>query len=622
MTRRSLARTGHAVVLLGLALSFGPAYARQQPPRDAEARTPAVGTGVIAGKVIGATTGQAVRRATVRLSGSELRGGRSAMTDDQGRFTFTALPAGRFTLSGSKPGHVTISYGQKHPGSGRPGTPIQLADGQQLEVSLALPKGGVITGTLLDEHGEPPPGVNVRALRYAMRNGERVLQQAENAQTDDRGIYRIYGLPPGEYIVTATPRNTNLSQALQRVRAEVDLMRRQAESLTQAGDAAAAQRMMERVTAIQSQVPQDDQPVGYAPVYFPGTTNTTGASVVTLGMSEERAGIDFQLQLVRIARVEGLVLFPEGPAPRGIEVRLTPVQELPGVGDIEARTDAEGRFRLSNVAPGQYKLVASGTIRGGRGGSAEAGRGGERGRGGSDRVAVWAAADVFVDGRDITNIALALQPGMTVSGRLVFEGTTAQPPADLTRVRLSLDPVGRNDGLSNDASARADANGRFTLTDVMPGKYRLTAGGASGGWVAGSVEVGGVDTLDFPLEVRPNENVTGAVVRFTDRQTELTGTLQDRRGQPTADYTIIVFPADRRYWVGQARRIQSGRPGTDGRFTFSNLPPGDYRITAVPDPEPGIWYDPAFLEELESVSIRVSLADGEMKTQDLRIAGQ
>jgi protocatechuate 3,4-dioxygenase beta subunit len=229
---------------------------------------------------------------------------------------------------------------------------------------------------------------------------------------------------------------------------------------------------------------------------------------------------------------------------------------------------------------------------------------------------------VFVDGRDITNIALALQPGMTVSGRLVFEGTTAQPPADLTRVRLSLDPVGRNDGLSNDASARADANGRFTLTDVMPGKYRLTAGGASGGWVAGSVEVGGVDTLDFPLEVRPNENVTGAVVRFTDRQTELTGTLQDRRGQPTADYTIIVFPADRRYWVGQARRIQSGRPGTDGRFTFSNLPPGDYRITAVPDPEPGIWYDPAFLEELESVSIRVSLADGEMKTQDLRIAGQ
>jgi protocatechuate 3,4-dioxygenase beta subunit len=616
-------RRGHAIVILSLAIGLIPAQARQDVPRDQRtASTPAVGTGTIVGSVIGGVTGQPVRRARVNLSGSELRGSRSALTDEQGRFAFSALPAGRFTLSASKPGYLNVTYGQKTPGAGRPGTPIQLADGQQLQVALQLPKGGVITGILLDDQGEPTPFINVRALRWMMRNGERTLQQAQSTQTDDRGVYRIHGLPPGDYIVTATPRNTTITQVAQRIEAEMTAIRRQAETLASAGNVEAREQLLARMNLIQAQVPEEDQSAGYGPVYFPGTTSASGAATVTLGVSEERTGIDFQLQLVQVAKVEGVILYPEGPAPQGVQVTLVGTQQLPGVGNVSARTDPQGRFRLSNVAPGQYKLIARGTIRGGRGEPpVDAGRGGGRGAA-ADQIRLWAAADVFVDGRDIANLALALQPGMSVSGRVAFEGTTAQPPSDLTRVRVSLSPVGPSNGLSGSSPGRADANGRFTIANVMPGFYRISASGASGGWVIGSAVVGGVDTLDFPIEIEPNENVTGAVVTFVDRRTEVMGTLQDQRGQPTADYTIIVFPADRRYWVGQARRIQSGRPGTDGRFTFRNLPPGDYRITALPDPEPGIWYDPAFLEELESVSIRFSLADGETKTQDLRIAGQ
>jgi protocatechuate 3,4-dioxygenase beta subunit len=124
-----------------------------------------------------------------------------------GRFAFSALPEGRYNLSASKAGHINGSYGQRSPG--RPGTPIQLADGQKLEVQLQITRGGVITGTVLDEHAEAIPGTPVRALRYVMQSGQRTLQSAGSGQTDDRGVYRIYGLQPGEYIVYATPRNTH-----------------------------------------------------------------------------------------------------------------------------------------------------------------------------------------------------------------------------------------------------------------------------------------------------------------------------------------------------------------------------------------------------------------------------
>ena len=87
------------------------------------------------------------------------------------------------------------------------------------------------------------------------------------------------------------------------------------------------------------------------------------------------------------------------------------------------------------------------------------------------------------------------------------------------------------------------------------------------------------------------------------------------------DYTLIVYPADQRFWTPQSRRIQSARPATDGRFTFRNLPAGDYRLVPVYDPEPGAWFDPAFLLQLESASVRVSIAEGEKKEQHLRVPG-
>jgi hypothetical protein len=132
---------------------------------------------------------------------------------------------------------------------------------------------------------------------------------------------------------------------------------------------------------------------------------------------------------------------------------------------------------------------------------------------------------------------------------------------------------------------------------------------------------GGRDSLDFPLVVGPGTNINDAVLTFADRSTELSGTLQDATGAATSDYSIIVFPASKEYWQPQSRRIQSVRPGTDGRYTVRNLPAGSYMLVAVTDVEPGEWFDPDFLEQLAAASMRITLSDGEKKTQDLRLAG-
>jgi len=598
--------------------------------------TPApTGTASIVGTITVVDLGQPARKVWVSLSGGEVEG-RSVTTDDQGRFSFTSLPAGRFTVSASKPGYVSVIYGQRWPGRGRPGTAIQLSDNQKFELQMQIPRGGVITGTVLDERGEAIPGTSVRVLRYATQSGQRTLQQAGTGSTDDRGIYRVYGLQPGEYVVAATPRNTATTDQV-RLRAEVDAMRTAAQNMGEAR-ATETRQLLERVKTMQAQVnagSADDTTTGYAPVYYPGTTAPASAASVHVGVSEEKGAIDFQLQLVPIANIEGVVVTASGPAAQNVQITLVNLGfEVPGIGNSTARPDRDGRFRISNVAPGQYMLVARGTL-GGRDPRAiemqavEERRAAVAGRGAnSAQVAeaprLWAMSDVTVDGRDVANLVLTLQPGMTVSGRVAFEGSTAQPPTDLSRVRVSItpaDPAGTMRHLASSANGRADASGKFTISGVSPGKYRLTGSGAGQGWTVGSSIVSGEDSLDVPFEVKPNQSVINAVLTFTDRQTEVAGTLVDAKGQPAKDYTIIIYPSVREYWTPQSRRIQSARPGTDGSFTFRNLPSGEYRVSAVLDPEPGTWYDPQFLQQLETQSMRVTLGPGEKKVQNLRVGG-
>ncbi len=581
-----------------------------------------------------AGTGQPARRVRVNVSSPDARVSRTLVTDDSGLFSATGLPGGRFNLSASKPGYITGSFGQRLPG--RSGMPIQLADGQKVQVQVQIWRGGVITGTLLDEHGEAVPNTPVRVMRYVMPGGQRTLQQSGSGQTDDRGVYRIFGLQPGEYIVSAAPRNSNLPS----FNAEPAV----AAALERAGQTGQVnpdviQIVGERLTQLRGELSQagDGPSTGYAPTYYPGTTSVATAASITLAPGEEKGGIDFQYQVVPVARVEGLVTSTQGPLPPNVTLSLVSnAFNVPGMGVSGVRADGNGAFRFNNVPPGQYTLVARGTSQRGReggplfrglegmpGGRGQMPPGGGRGRAGqavNNPVRLWGAVDVNVDGSHLSNIVVMLQPGLQVSGRVSFDGTS-QPPEDLSRLRVSLQSVttpGAGD-ISTNVSERVEADGRFTFQSVVPGRYRLTGGGAGGEWIVAASAMDGENALDFPVEIKTA--TSGAVVTFTDRHSELTGTITDDRSQPVVDYTLVVYPSEPRFRVPQSRRILSARPDTAGRFTFSNLPPGDYRLAPVLDPEPGSWFDPAFLQQLDDGALRVSIAEGEKKEQNLRVPG-
>jgi len=633
---------------IGASLAATQNVSQQVPPRDQQERplAPAVGTASISGVVTMAGQNQPARKVRVNLSGAELRGSRSTTTDDQGRFSFTALPAGRYGLNANKPGHLSVTYGQRRPGT--PGTQIQLSDGQKFQAQLQIPRGSVLTGTVLDENGDATPGTSVRAMRFVRQGERRTLQSAGAGSTDDRGIYRIYNLQPGDYVVCASPRNQ--PNELMRGQIELDSVRAEMANARAEAVREEVMRTLEvRLATMQADAAaqkSDEAPSGYAPICYPGTLATAEASPISLGVGEERPGIDFQLRLVPMATVEGVVVNSTGASYQNIQLTLQEAS-MSGTalgGSQGSRPDGEGRFRFNNVAPGQYNLTARAQIgQGGRGGppgpppppspytvTSLQGQGrpievvpGGRGAAAAARpepVVVWGAVDVVVDGRNVQNVMVPLQLGMAVSGDLKFEGAIP-PPSDLTRMRVSINSADPGPN-SSSSTARVDASGRFTAPSVVPGRYRINVGGAQG-WFVESATVGGQDALDFPFEVKPNQAVGGITVTFTDKQTEFTGTIVDERNQPAVEYTLVVFPADNKYWTGTAsRRFQTVRPSTDGRFTIRGLPPGDYRIGTVIDLEPGAGSDPAFLQQLEATALRMTLQPGEKKQQDIRMSSR
>jgi hypothetical protein len=582
--------------ILALTIAAGAAaWAQGQPSRDT--RVAGAGLGEISGVVVtDEDNPQPVKRAEVRaiVTGGEPR---TTYTDASGSFAFTNLPTGRFLIEASKAGYVRTAYGARR--HDRPGTPITLTDAQKKQVlHLRMARGSVITGRIVDEFGQPAQGARVRAQLTRLVNGQRTLVEVPIAgamfgeAADDRGVYRLYGLPAGDYLISATPRNSGIGD-----------IRRMSESEIRAADQA--------IKEPQLPLEPDEPPVtvGYTAIFFPGVLNASQASAITLRTGEERQGVDFAVQFVRTATVEGTVVAPGTVRPESVELLMLPRQAgLPGIGGPAVflagsarRVGPDGKFTFTGVAPGSYTLSAR--------------------MNGQDGTPLWANADVEVDGQPISGVTLALQEGLTVSGRLAFEMDGVEAPTMMTRARLNLVPAESSGFLMSTAATQVSASGAFSMSGVVPGRYRVngTFSTPEVNWILKSAVIKGKDALDVPFDLAPGDVITDAVLTFTNRTQELSGTLQDSSKRPAPDFTVVVFPADTSLW-GSTRRVRTVRPDTTGKFTLTNLPSGAYRIAAVLDIGPEDLRDRSLLEELAAASLAVTLADGEKKIQDLRLA--
>ena len=568
MIARRLAVCGLLLMLAGTT----PSLAAAQPARDAAKPAP-TGTATAAGTiVVDEAESRPLRRVRVGLMGSDRQVARTAITDDAGRFSFTALPAGRYMLTASRQGYVTAAYGAKRPN--RPGSALVLADGQRLTgLQLRMTRGGVISGVLVDQNGEPYSGANVSAMRPAfVGTGQRTLVPAASAQTDNRGRSRIWGLAAGDYLVSASP------GFLSPVRADTDIARLTDADIKRALAEVEAGASRPGARGASSSTPDAvarARTVGYASVFYPGTSVASQAIPVKLGAAEERTGVDFPLSLVPTARVEGTVVVPDGMTPQTLGIQMVGSNPQGMLLEMfrRATPSADGSFTFPGVAPGPYAIVVQAQQPGGPGGRPPAPAAAPR------APTHWARADVTVDGQDISGVTLTLQPGMVVSGRIQFEGTTAPPP-DLSRIRINLLPVQAQGEISlGQMQIQPDAGGAFSIAGVAPGRYRLIGSIPSprpdaNAWQLKSSAIHGRDTLDAPIDLR--EGADNAVITFTDRLTELNGSVQDASGQPAPEYHVVVFARDKAYWSAQSRRIRSVRPGADGKYTMPNLPPGEY----------------------------------------------
>ncbi len=560
-------------------------------------------TASLAGIVVTAgLPNQPLRRAIVTLS--DPAGVRvSAVTDDTGRFVLSGVQPGRYQLSASKPGYLTAYYGAREPGE--PDTALSLAAASHLDdIMVRLVRGAVVTGTLRDRHGTALPNVVVAARpvgnvrTFITADGSAGQRAAVDVPTDDRGVYRIHGLPPGEYVILASPAlNMRPRPTAQRSTSEMN----------------AAIRLLEQRGArgVSAEMPASGAPVTTAPIFYPGTPMARDAARIQLNAGEERAGLDFWLDLVPTSRVEATVARPPGRERESLAVLLTPVGPSPTfVIGTRGQLGPDGRVTFPNVAPGEYVL------------NAIAGSGAER---------VWARQPLVIDGADVTGLSLTLQPALTFAGSIVMDQPTASL-ADLASLRVALrgdaDPRAfHSEDSTAIAAGEAAASGvrrPFSVHGILPGRYALSASiprtlGRT--WWLKSAVAGGRDLLDAPLDFAgPGQDIRDAVLTLTDRRTELTGRLQTAAGQPATEYVVIVFSADRAHWFPGALRTRAVRPASDGVFSVTELPAGRYLVAAVTAAVTDEWQRPSFLEQLAQFAVPVAVSDGATVRQDLQIA--
>jgi hypothetical protein len=239
---------------------------------------------------------------------------------------------------------------------------------------------------------------------------------------------------------------------------------------------------------------------------------------------------------------------------------------------------------------------------------------------------MYGVEEFDVNGQPIKGLTIRLQRGSKLTGRLRFDAAALAPPADLTSTRVSLviPPVmGYTPaGIASSQSLVLGADGKFEFVGIAPGHYilqvALPASVASGWWLRSAL-VGDRDVLDSGLDVVLGTDISDAVLTMTDRHTELSGTLQTAAGLPATEYFVIVMPADPALRMKGSRRIKTTRPASDGRFSITDLPAGDYLLVALTDVEPNEWQQPEFLASIAGAGVRISIGEGEKKTQNLKI---
>jgi hypothetical protein len=557
-------------VLLALAGS-GPGVTAQQAPPASTQSEATVGTGVITGLVIAADNALPVRRARVSVAGGppppprtgpvatatlQFAGGATrtrteTFTDASGRFEVGHLPDGIYSIN------VQPSAGFAAP---RPVPPVRILDGKPVAVTIRVERAGAIEGRVLDGDGEPVAYAMVRAMSWANAGGTRRLAWRAGASTNDLGQFRLFGLPAGEYFVSA-----------------------QAQPMRLRDEAAAP-------TA------------GFVPTYYQGTADVAGATPIKVIAGGDVAGIDIPLQTATLVTVAGRVILPGGQAPpAGTQpsvtlVSVTDDQSVPRYGPQDSSS-----YRFVDVPPGEYLLAASVVPTSGS----------------------WSSSDptpprpggivpVHVGSTNIS-VDLELNLGATVSGIVRVEGQAPAadtsvpgskpidaPSAPTVAPRLVTSSGSIMMAFAPGRPVQASEDGSFVLTGLR-GQFLFNA---SGPGALKSVRLNGRDVTGTPIELAGTENLDGLEVTLTRDVGVIRGRVLGQDGQPYGQALVMAIPTERervfplspfvkstgtvdttlmpsvRVPAGESNPMRTAEVRSTGDFTLPPLVAGRYRLVA------------------------------------------
>jgi hypothetical protein len=541
------------VCFLVLALNAAVLNGQQPvPPRQQE--IPKAEACTIEGQVVSATTGEALRKATVLLNQlGKVQGERyTTTTTAGGRFALQDVEPGRYQLQAAKSGYAQMQYGAT--ASARAGTTLSLDPGQHLhDITFRLVPQGVITGRVVDEDGEPVAYVSIQVLRYRYWAGKRQLQPAGYGTTNDLGEYRIFGLAPGRYYLHANPQSD-------------------------------------------ADVPyQGGGWQTYAPTYYPGTNDPTGAAALELSAGARLRGIDFTLLKTRSVRLRGkAVLAGTGSPLQGEELRLTPREESRAAfsrSDFWSFTGPEGAFQFRGVIPGGYFVQAQWS---------------------EDGKSYAARQPIDVRENDVSNMVIELSPGAELKGQLRVEG---RPLASLSDVRISLQPDTSSPFMGG-AGGSVKRDGSLTLANIGLDHYRLNVYGIPEDYYIKSALCGDKNVLESGLDF--SHGVSGALeIVLSSKGGQAEGVVLNAAERPVTGAMVVAVPdAPRR---AQAHLYKEGTTDQYGRFAIKGIAPGGYKLFAWEELESGASQDSEFLKTFEAQGQPIAIQESRAESAQLKL---
>ena len=522
------------------------------PPGTTAPPRPAEGTATVRGRVVSATGG-VLAGARVSLLQVEGRGGVvSTQSERDGQFQIAGIAPGSFFIAANLTGFS---------GSALPlGRPLSVT-ATGADVELTLTPWSSVTGRVLDELGEPVQGASVQLLRLQFQDGRRRLVSVGGArQTDDRGAFRLFAVPPGEYILAASASDVSTAEL-----------------------------------------------PGYVRSFYPGVAEAASSPFLSIGAGQSLPGADITLVRQQTARLSGIVRDAQGRPGVVGSLTLIPSQSASSLAAaVGARTGDGGTFEFPNVPPGSYVIQS---YRGARNRATE----GEFG-----------ALPVSVGERDVEGLTVQATAGSAIAGRLSFIGSTpdaAPPRAGIDIEAVPSDPDLAP--LNGRATADIRPDWTFTMTGIS-GPRRLEVTRLPVGWALQEIRARGIDVTDRPLVFgTAAQSIDDVDVVLTDRVTRVSGRVTDGDGRAAAGATVVVFTPSRDRWYAHSRFMRAATAGADGTFRIDGLPAGAYYATALPAAPAGgddAWRDPSVLESLVRPATTISLGEGASATITLTVS--